>query len=435
MDEIEFDLFELFKGNDDYYKETIKEKKEKQQFETASFFDNLKSNDVFKEVSKLSSLFFNNLEEGVFIIDKNMMLVLCNNAALNIIKKTSEEVIGYKCYKCMNRDSICDNCILLDCINTKQPLYKETDVTGKWMSVKVSPINDEQGNVIGGLEFWQDISAKKIAEQELIEECKRLDEILKHANILDWKYHVKKNKIEFSELWHSVIVDENPTSLLYPDDFSKWLSYKHIDKLFNMSDELIYKGKSTAECEIKLKNKINGIEWFHIKGTVQERDIFFMPVLISGVCIDITNQKHAEEKEKEIANRFKRILEHANIGTWGYDAITQRLHLDDNIIKMVGLQRDLPHGIKKSVLCQYLYQEDYELLFEEADKLMNGEIDKFTVNVRLKNLSLDGHWINIKGFITERDDKGRFIRGEGIVIDINRQKQVEEEIIKLDKSF
>ena len=361
----------------------------------------------------------NNLDEGIVVIDTNMVITFCNNIALKSIKKPLKEVIGSKCYKCLGKDTPCDDCMLIDSMDNKQILKSYRFRDEKWIARKAVPIIDKDNKVLGGIEFWKDITDAKNAEKEVLDKQRRIENTLKCANILYWKYHVKTMKIEFSSIWDDLIGGKKPAEILNDGIFERWVFYKDLDKLMNMINDLVYKGKTSASCEIRLNKNITKTKWLNIKGLVEERDEYYMPEVISGICQDISPQKDAQKREKESALRLKRILDLAVIGTWEYDTITNQLHLDENVRKMINIDEGSPVIATKQFIKRYFYEDDFAEIIGEIEKFIIGEEDSLSFNLKFKNSYVEEQWYNIKGFATERDETGRYVKGQGIIVKIN----------------
>ena len=110
------------------------------------------------------------LRDGLYIVDRDRRIVFWNHAAEAISGFSAEEVVGHKCADnllCHVDDSgvnlCCGDCPLGAVIATGE--HHDTDIflhhkNGHRVpvSVRVTPLADEDGNIIGGVEMFSDNS-------------------------------------------------------------------------------------------------------------------------------------------------------------------------------------------------------------------------------------------------------------------------------------
>jgi PAS domain S-box-containing protein len=111
------------------------------------------------------------INEGVFTVDEEWRMTSFNRAAEQITGLRSEEVIGRTCREVFH-SSICpDHCALKRTLQTGLPVWDQTihitNAVGQRVPVSISTaiLKDADGNTIGGIETFQDLS--------LVEELRR----------------------------------------------------------------------------------------------------------------------------------------------------------------------------------------------------------------------------------------------------------------------
>lgn len=121
------------------------------------------------------------LYDGLYITDNNRTITYWNSAAERITGFCADEVIGKSCSDNILThvdeagNSLCTGLCPLAC-TIKDSKSRETKIYLHHkdghripVSVRVSPIRDEQGRIIGGVELFSDISSQKELEAELKE--------------------------------------------------------------------------------------------------------------------------------------------------------------------------------------------------------------------------------------------------------------------------
>lgn len=136
------------------------------------------------------------LRDGLYIVDTDRKIVFWNHAAERISGYSTEEVVGKPCgdnILCHVDDAglnlCCSECPLATTIDSGAPHDAEVFLHHKNghrvpVSVRVVPLTDEEGNVIGGVEMFSDSSyqaANEMRVQEL-EKLALLDALTQLAN-------------------------------------------------------------------------------------------------------------------------------------------------------------------------------------------------------------------------------------------------------------
>lgn len=116
------------------------------------------------------------IEEGVYLTDTNRQIIFWNKAAERITGWLADEVIGRACYDdiLIHEDqdgrAICgeEHCPLHRAIITDSPSLTAVLVYAKAkngtrvpVEVSVSPVHDERGTVVGGVEVFRDVRKPK----------------------------------------------------------------------------------------------------------------------------------------------------------------------------------------------------------------------------------------------------------------------------------
>ena len=127
-----------------------------------------------------------NLHDGLYFVDKNRIITYWNRAAEKISGFSADEVIGKSCsdnilsHVDSEGNSLCLNiCPLASTIEDNIPREAEVYLHHKDghrvpVSVRVSTLTNEKGEVIGGIELFTDISNQhantlKVKELEQID--------------------------------------------------------------------------------------------------------------------------------------------------------------------------------------------------------------------------------------------------------------------------
>jgi PAS domain S-box-containing protein len=113
---------------------------------------------------KLSRLIFNSINDGVFTVDRNCVITLFNKAAERITGFSRAEAVGKHCFDIFRTEVCHRQCALRDTLKTYVPVRnaRVTIITrsGQELPIQVTTtiLKDDEGNRVGAVEFFRDMS-------------------------------------------------------------------------------------------------------------------------------------------------------------------------------------------------------------------------------------------------------------------------------------
>ncbi len=136
-----------------------------------------------KNAKEYAELLFKIVPNAIFMVNKNKIITSWNKKAEEIMGYTAEEMVGKNC--CIFASVDCDKeCVLFSGGEFKPVINKECAITakdGRHINIikNVEALRDDEGNIIGGIESFYDITDRKNVEKELreeLEKCKKMVE-------------------------------------------------------------------------------------------------------------------------------------------------------------------------------------------------------------------------------------------------------------------
>ena len=108
------------------------------------------------------------LDDAVLLVGKGYEIEDLNDNALELLEKSREQVIGQSYYQMVNAgDGPADDCPLKLAIDTGEAQSTFRELFGKPISLRISPVLDEGGEVIRLIAVIRDVTEVKIMEDKL----------------------------------------------------------------------------------------------------------------------------------------------------------------------------------------------------------------------------------------------------------------------------
>ncbi len=122
------------------------------------------------------------LPTPIMAVDKDLQLIFMNNAGLKMTGKTWEQIRDLKCHEVFN-SAHCgtENCRMKEVINgeSTSTARNEVNLNGQIIPIEytATALKDDDGNIVGGVEYIIDISERARQEKRIKEQSKTIMEI------------------------------------------------------------------------------------------------------------------------------------------------------------------------------------------------------------------------------------------------------------------
>ncbi len=162
-------------------------------------------------------------------------------------------------------------------------------------------------------------------------------------------------------------------------------------------------------------------KWYRVQIYSYEKEYFVT------VFIDITERKKSENNLFKLKEQFELAVKGANEGIWDWDIRTGKLFLSKRWKEMLGYE---PHELKDDFesFVFLVYEKDIDRVSAYIQEYLNGGIDKYEIEFRMKHKDGSLRWILAKGEAIRADD-GRPFRMAGSHSDITDKKRAEQELV------
>ncbi|NRD20382.1 PAS domain S-box protein [Winogradskyella eckloniae] len=299
-------------------------------------------------------------------------------------------------------------------------LHKNNKVV--WVSVKTVRTCDADDNINGYIGMAIDITERKLAEEQLINSELLFRGLTANAPVGIFKTDasgscsfVNKQWMAYSGLSFEEAMGFGWSNALHPDNKEKviklWQDSVENETEYNV-DLRFYNKKIGKTFWLTVKSE----RLYNAKGELQG---------FIGVCIDITQRKHAEKQLIENERYLENILNNIGDPVFVKDDQSRIVLATDAFCSIFNMSKE---NILGQTLVDYFPEDARSRLLQNDQSVL----DTGLVNIQEETLTLDK--INTRSLSTK---KTRFIDGNGnkfiigVIRDITERKKVEKEIAKM----
>ncbi|MBZ8180358.1 PAS domain S-box protein [Oscillatoria salina] len=424
-----------------------------------------KAETALREKQQMLQLVMDNIPQFIFWKDRNSVYLGCNcNFARAAGFEHPEQVIGKTDYDLpwTKTESDwyrqCDRWVMTT--NTPEYNITETQLQAnnqeRWLDTNKVPLHDAEGNVIGILGTYEDITERKLAEEALQQLNQELElkirertqelqqTVAKLAREIAQRRQVETQLRESKQELQSIL-DHSPAIIYVTDlDYRYLLINRQYENLFGVTKEEFI-GKTIYACwpqdiaEVFVENNRQVME---SENPIKVEEIAPHPdglhtyisvkfplknsngetYAICGISTDITDRKQAQEALREKEKRLSMALHAAKMGTWDWDVTTNKLIWSPGTELIFGFAPNTFSGTLVAYL-NCVPESDRDSILNTINQTFE---EKIPYELEHRCIWADGtiRWVASKGDVIY-NQAGEAIGMSGVVMDITERKEAE----------
>ena len=150
---------------------------------------------------------------------------------------------------------------------------------------------------------------------------------------------------------------------------------------------------------------------------------------------DVTELVRSNNIEDDIQHSNNFVSDISKIGFFEVNRITLKADVSEMFCEVVGLNK-IEEGFFRETLLKLTHPEDYEKMGKVIKNIVDGEITELETEFRLFHTKYnDYHWMSFFVFATEFDESGLPFRFTGLVRDVQKEKNQQEEMEESEELF
>lgn len=260
---------------------------------------------------------------AVFLMDPQGYITVWNRAAEEMKGFTADDAIGQHLgllYTDPDREAGKPDLNLARAtrmgVFSEETWRRRKDGSLFWAHIVLTALRDPEERLVGFSKVTMDLTRHKELEQ-CTKEKEEINLILRAAEAGTWKWHVDNDEVEVSGHLLQLLGYESKGRTL---DFKCWLSFIHREERqhFRHQLELLRDqghGLGAVETQVRILTRERDYRWFFLRVN-WHRDDDHAPLLVMGVCVEVSALKAAEEQTAALLRelttertRFANILE------------------------------------------------------------------------------------------------------------------------------
>lgn len=317
------------------------------------------------EMDRLS-LVARHTSNAVIITGSDRLITWVNEGFERLTGYSQLEVVGLSPGKLLQ----CESTDLLEIHRLRESLQAEQPYRGEllnrtrsgkdiWLDIEIQPLRDSNGALTGFMAIESDITERKATELSLMEERHRLARILSATRAGLWEEDLTLGARRVDDRYAEMLgYGPGERAELQRQSFLQQVHPEDRSLIALALQRHAEGGSDSYEAEFRMRHRAGHWVWVLSRGGVLARDSNGLPVLYSGIHLDISARKAAEQALQGTAERLRLAAEAAGIGVWEIDIHSGEVHWDAEMFRAYQAPPELDSAGLQAWWRQCVHPED-----------------------------------------------------------------------------
>ncbi len=209
---------------------------------------------------------------------------------------------------------------------------------------------------------------------ELRQAQERLEGVIEGAQVGTWEWDLDARTTEVNHVWLSVLGQSGHSRILGRDEVATYLHPDDVTELDEAHSEIFEQGRDTLNVTVRFRHALGHWVWMLLKGRVVRRAPTGRPLEMSGIALDVSEQRAYEASLRQLASdaaaaqqRLQDAIESLNNGFVLYDAQGTLLMHNRRFLECnAPVAHHIRTGVKRDDLIERALESDMFLDVERA---------------------------------------------------------------------
>ncbi|MGM0502747.1 MAG: PAS domain S-box protein [Bacillota bacterium] len=375
-----------------------------------------------KEQKNILQGVINSIPDIVGVQNLDHSIEFYNQAGYETLGITEEEVQGKKCYQLLGKNKICQDCPTSKALQEKKEISKEkySAELNKYFDCIITPITNQNGEVIKLVEYLKDITKEKKLQQKLKNERNFLESIIDTApNFIfakDWEGRFTLVNKALAEAYGT-----NKEDMIGKKDSDFSPTEEEVNNFIDKDKRVMKTGQEEVILE-KIHTEAGELRWLQtVKAplvTSEQKD----QRQVLGISTDITKRKRIEDELERSKEILDNILENVGISYWSMDMKHyQLIEVSESSKEMYGYSLEEWYQ-DPNLWFEIIHPQDKEGINQGEEEF---EADEDMIVDEHRVIKKNGEVIWTKNYVIAQMKDGELMRLDGLAYDISKRKEVE----------
>ena len=396
------------------------------------------ADEQLKRQAALINSLLDSFPDLVFFKNTEGVYLGCNPAFAEFVGRPRPAIVGLTDYEIFDRATAAafrehDRRML----ETREERHNEEWLTypdgrRKLVDTLKTPYWGPGGELLGVLGISRDITARKVAEDELRAE-RDLFSAGPVATIVwavtdGWPVHqVSSNTAE--------VIGHSPSEVLSPS--FRYSDLVHPDDLDRVVAEVTRSqdaGQDNYENSYRLRRANGEYRWVHdTSKAVRNED--GEVVQVRGYLFDVTRQKLTELDLQRQRERLEQIIDGTRAGTWEWDVATGALSVNERWAEMFGYALDELGPVTFDTWAALAHEDDMRAARDQLDRHLSGELAYYECEIRARHKGGFWVWVLDRGCVVSRAADGTPLRMSGTHQDVTVRHHAQDQLMLANRQL
>lgn len=296
----------------------------------------------------------------------------------------------------------------------------------EWFAARISRRRDIRGRICGVTIVCRDITARKMAEEALLESENMLRSSQSMAHVGSWQLELATNNLIWSDEAYRIFGVQPQEFAATYEAFLEMVHPEDRTSVDTAYSDSLGQGRDVYEIEHRIIRRASGeIRYVHEKCR-HLRDSTGRIVRSVGMVQDVTERRKAEDCLRESREKYRRIVHTANEGIIVMDREFRTSFVNPRLADMIGFTVDEIIG---KTVDSFMFEEDLPDHWSNMELRIQGRDQCYERRFRKKNG--ETLWTLISTTCL-KDAEGNFDGSFGMLTDITERKKMEKALLERD---
>lgn len=316
------------------------------------------------------------------------------------------------------------------CLETGEPWEDTFPLRGKdgnyrWFLSRALPIRDAEGNIVRWFGTNTDITEQRNAEHALRKSEERLSLVVRAADLGTWDWNIRSNELVWSERCFALYGIPLHGSI----DYERFLDAIHPQDRKRVDEAVKSAITRHEEYDVEMRSvwPDGTVHWITSRGRAYY-DEAGEPVRMSGVAMDVSGRKQAEQAFRKSEQRFRTLTEALPQLVWTADAAGEIDYVNRRWCAYTGQTRQQALGASSF---NVIHPDDLVSVQQAwVNAVRTGT--QHQAEFRLRSKDGQYRWFLARG-VPLRNEEGQAERWFGTCTDIHEMKMAQQALIRSEK--